>query len=44
MGEIMKREIKDSGLVVFEGAGHYSYIEDFRRFSIVLNAFLLGGK
>lgn len=44
MGERMKREIKDSGLVVFEGAGHYSYIEDFRRFSIVLNAFLLGGK
>lgn len=32
--------IKDSGLVVFEGAGHYSFLDDPRRFAAVLNSFL----
>jgi pimeloyl-ACP methyl ester carboxylesterase len=41
MGKIMEKEIKDSGLVVLKGAGHYSYIDDYRRFSIILNTFLL---
>jgi len=44
MGRIMENEIKDSGLVVLEGAGHYSYIDDYRRFSIILRTFLLGGE
>ncbi|HHV26398.1 alpha/beta hydrolase [Anaerosalibacter bizertensis] len=44
MGEIMEKKIKDSGLVVLQGAGHYSYLDDFRRFSVILKTFLLGGK
>lgn len=36
---IMEREIKDSGLVIFEGAGHFSYIDEYNRFSLVLKAF-----
>ena len=44
MGKIMESEIKDGGLVVLEGAGHYSYLDDYGRFSIVLKTFLLGGK
>lgn len=35
----MEREIKDSGLVIFEGAGHFSYIDEYNRFSLVLKAF-----
>ena len=41
MGEIMEKEISDSGLVVLEGAGHYSYLDDFNRFAIILRTFLL---
>jgi len=44
MAKIMESEIKDSGLVVLEGAGHYSYLDDFGRFSIILKTFLLGGE
>lgn len=40
MGNIMEKEIKDSGLVVFEGAGHYSYLDQYNRFVAVINAFL----
>lgn len=40
MGKIMEKEIKDSGLIVFEGAGHYAYLDDFRRFSIIVRNFL----
>ncbi|MCR3956001.1 MAG: alpha/beta hydrolase, partial [Gudongella sp.] len=39
MGQIMEKEIKDSGLVVFEGAGHYSYLDDYVRFTRVMEAF-----
>lgn len=39
MAKIMEKEIKDSGLVVFEDAGHYSYLDDFGRFSRVMEAF-----
>lgn len=42
MGKIMEKEIPDSGLVVLEGTGHYSYLDDFNRFAIILKAFLLG--
>ena len=35
----MEKEIKDSGLVVFEGAGHYSYIDEYGRFTRVIKAF-----
>ena len=41
MGRIMEKEIPDSGLVILEGTGHYSYLEDYSKFSIILKAFLL---
>lgn len=41
MGEIMEKKIKDSGLVILQGAGHYSYLDDFGRFSIIIKTFLL---
>lgn len=44
MGKIMEKEIPDSGLVVLKGAGHYSYLDKFNEFSIILNAFLLPNK
>ncbi len=40
MAKIMDSQIKDSGLVVFEGAGHYSYLDQYYRFIAVLNAFM----
>lgn len=40
MGKIMEREIADSGLVVLEGTGHYSYLEDYHKFRAVIRAFL----
>lgn len=41
MGKAMEKEIPDSGLVVIEGAGHYSYLDDYNKFSIILKAFLM---
>lgn len=40
MGEIMEKEIKDSGLVVLENAGHYSYLDQFMRFKAIIDSFL----
>ena len=40
MAKIMEKEIKNSGLVVFEGTGHYSYLDDYNRFVAVIKAFL----
>lgn len=40
MGKIMEKEIKNSGLVVLEGTGHYSYLDDYQRFSVILRSFL----
>lgn len=42
--KIMEREIKGSGLVVFEGAGHFSYIDEYNRFSLVLKSFFSEGE
>lgn len=39
-GRIMEKEISDSGLVIIKGAGHYSYIDDFQTFKLVINSFL----
>lgn len=39
-GKIMEKEIKDSGLVIFEGAGHYSYLDDYQRFTVIIRNFL----
>lgn len=40
MARIMENEIPDAGLVVLEGAGHYSYVDDFNTFKVVINSFL----
>lgn len=40
MGEIMENKIKDSGLVVLEGTGHYSYLDDMDKFEIIIRNFL----
>lgn len=40
MAEVFEKKIKNSGLVVLKGAGHYSYIDDFGTFNAVLNSFL----
>lgn len=39
MAKIMEREIKNSGLVVLEDAGHYSYLDDYYKFKRVINSF-----
>ena len=39
MGKIMENEIKDSGLVVIENGGHYSYLDNYSKFSAVIRSF-----
>lgn len=41
MAKIMEKEIPNAGLVVFEGAGHYSYLDEFGRFVLVVQSFFL---
>jgi len=38
-GQLMERLIPDAGLVVFEGAGHYAYLEQSARFCRIIEAF-----
>ncbi len=38
--EVMNSLIEDSGLVVFDGAGHYSFLDQPGRFNIVVGNFL----
>lgn len=40
--KLMESLIPDAGLVVFEGAGHYSYLDDPRRFATIARHFLGG--
>jgi pimeloyl-ACP methyl ester carboxylesterase len=40
MGKTMEKEIKDAGLVVFEGRGHYAYLEELPRFMKIVRTFL----
>ncbi|WDV47093.1 alpha/beta hydrolase [Clostridiaceae bacterium M8S5] len=42
MGEIMEKEIEDSGLVVFDNAGHFSYVDQLYSFKVVVDKFLEG--
>lgn len=42
MGQAMEKGILDAGLVVFEGCGHFAYLEQYSRFLTVSNIFLLG--
>ena len=39
-GKIMEQEIPDAGLVVFRGAGHFSYLDCFPQFCAVISSFL----
>lgn len=40
MGKIMEKEIKDSGLVVLDNAGHFSYVDQYYTFKVVMDKFL----
>lgn len=40
MGEEMERLIPDAGLVVFQGRGHYAFLEECGRFCNVIDVFL----
>jgi pimeloyl-ACP methyl ester carboxylesterase len=42
-GKTMERLIPDAGLVIFEGAGHYAYLEQPARFSHIVDVFLRQG-
>ncbi len=39
--KIMEKLIPDAGLVVFEGAGHYAYLEQVARFCTVIETFFM---
>lgn len=46
-GKLMEKLIPDAGLVVFQNAGHYSYLDKFNEFAIVIASFLkedMGGR
>lgn len=36
---IMEREIKDAGLVILKGAGHFSYLDKFSDFCLIVSKF-----
>ncbi|MBR6252370.1 MAG: alpha/beta hydrolase [Clostridia bacterium] len=40
MAKIMEKEIKDSGLVVIENAGHFSYLDNTNKYLLVADNFL----
>ena len=40
----MEKEIPDAGLVVFEGAGHFAYLDEPDRFCVVVRHFLGAGR
>lgn len=42
MAKIMEREILDSGLVVFEGSGHFSYLDNIPRYVKIIEVFFGG--
>ena len=42
-GKIMEKEIKDAGLVVLKGAGHFSYLDRFNEFRLIADNFLYKG-
>ena len=40
MGRLMEKRMKNAGLAVIEGAGHFSYIDDYLRFCAMLDIVL----
>ena len=43
MGQTMEREIRDCGLVVFQGRSHYAFLEESARFHLIIRQFFQGG-
>lgn len=43
MGEAMEKAIPDAGLVVFEGGTHFAFLEQWRRFVVIVKQFILEG-
>lgn len=41
-GKIMEKKIPDAGLVVFKGAGHFSYLDKINDFNIIVCKFFRG--
>jgi pimeloyl-ACP methyl ester carboxylesterase len=41
-GQLMERAIPDAGLVVFDGAGHFAYLEQSPRFCHIVKTFFQG--
>jgi pimeloyl-ACP methyl ester carboxylesterase len=42
-GKLMEQLIPDAGLVVLQGAGHFSYLDEQARFATIARHFLTGG-
>lgn len=40
MGKTMAEEIKDAALIIFEGRGHFAYLEEIARFARIVQAFI----
>lgn len=40
MAKIMEKQIKDSGLVVLENAGHFSYLDNTNKYLLIVDNFL----
>lgn len=43
MAQVMEKEIPDAGLVVFEGASHFAFLEQWQRFATIVKQFFFGG-
>ena len=43
MGQQMEKSIPDAGLVVFEGRGHFAFLDEGQRFALIVKQFLLEG-
>lgn len=44
MGRQMEKDIPDAGLVIFDGASHFAFIEQWQRFNLIVKTFLEGGQ
>lgn len=42
MGKEMEKRMKDAALIVFEGSGHFAYLQQYNRFYTIVRQFLCG--
>ena len=42
MGREMEKRMKDAALIVFEGSGHFAYLQQYNRFYTIVKQFLCG--